>query len=139
MNTVIESRDVIFDEKRFSSIPRPRDLISNVDEGKNSETLDGISDPEPLEVRKSKRYRIAKDFSSDFKLYLVEESREEVGIQYAYCFISEDDPKSFKEAIESQYAAFWKKVIDDELSSILENNTWVLSDFPPGSKPLGCK
>ncbi|GKD16004.1 hypothetical protein Tco_1205162, partial [Tanacetum coccineum] len=39
----------------------------------------------------------------------------------------------------SQDVAFWKEVIDDEMSSILENNTWVLSDLPPGSKPLGCK
>nr|GEV06345.1 reverse transcriptase domain-containing protein [Tanacetum cinerariifolium] len=29
--------------------------------------------------------------------------------------------------------------IDDEIGSITENNTWVLSDLPPGCKPLGCK
>nr|GEW42524.1 zinc finger, CCHC-type [Tanacetum cinerariifolium] len=29
--------------------------------------------------------------------------------------------------------------IDDEIGSIMENNTWVLSDLPPGCKPLGCK
>ena len=139
VNTVIESRDAIFDEERFSSIPRPGDLISNVDEGQNSENLEGISDLEPLEVRKSKRGRIAKNFGSDFQLYLVEGSREEVGLQYSYCYSIEEDPKSFKEAMESRDAAFWKEAIDDELSSILENNTWVLSDLPPGSKPLGSK
>ncbi|GKC37743.1 zinc finger, CCHC-type containing protein, partial [Tanacetum coccineum] len=32
-----------------------------------------------------------------------------------------------------------KEVIDDEIGSIMENNTWVLSDLPPGCKPLGCK
>ena len=94
---------------------------------------------ETLEVRKSKRGRIAKDFDSDFQLYLVEGSREEVGLQYSYCYSIEEDPKSFKEAMESRDAAFWKEAIDDELSSILENNTWVLSDLPPGSKPLGSK
>ncbi|GJY02590.1 zinc finger, CCHC-type containing protein [Tanacetum coccineum] len=31
------------------------------------------------------------------------------------------------------------KAIDDEIGSIMENNTWVLSDLPPGCKPLGCK
>nr|GEX52934.1 zinc finger, CCHC-type [Tanacetum cinerariifolium] len=36
-------------------------------------------------------------------------------------------------------AAFWKEAIDDEIRSIMENNTWVLSDLPPGCKPLGCK
>ncbi|KAJ9538049.1 hypothetical protein OSB04_030782 [Centaurea solstitialis] len=131
VNTVNESRDAIFDEERFSSIPRPKDLISNIDEG--------ISDPEPLVVRKSKRGRIAKNFGSEFQLYLVEGSRDEVGLQYSYCYSIEEDPKSFKEAMESRDAAFWKEAIDDELSSILENNTWVLCDLPPGSKPLGCK
>ncbi|GKE29016.1 hypothetical protein Tco_1444400, partial [Tanacetum coccineum] len=31
---------------------------------------------------------------------------------------------------------FWKEAIDDEIGSILENNTSVLSDLPPGCKPL---
>nr|GEU32248.1 zinc finger, CCHC-type [Tanacetum cinerariifolium] len=30
-----------------------------------------------------------------------------------------------------------KESIDDEIRSIMENNTWVLSDLPPGCKPLG--
>nr|GEY22770.1 zinc finger, CCHC-type [Tanacetum cinerariifolium] len=29
-----------------------------------------------------------------------------------------------------------KEAIDDEIGSIMENNTWVLSDLPPGCKPL---
>ncbi|GJR81967.1 zinc finger, CCHC-type containing protein [Tanacetum coccineum] len=31
------------------------------------------------------------------------------------------------------------KAIDDAICSIIENNTWVLSDLPPGCKSLGCK
>nr|GEU83250.1 hypothetical protein [Tanacetum cinerariifolium] len=30
-----------------------------------------------------------------------------------------------------------KEAIDDEIGSIMENNTWVLSDLPSGCKPLG--
>nr|GEV61343.1 hypothetical protein [Tanacetum cinerariifolium] len=32
-----------------------------------------------------------------------------------------------------------KEEIDDEIGSIMENNTWVQSDLAPGCKPLGCK
>ncbi|GJX54683.1 putative reverse transcriptase domain-containing protein [Tanacetum coccineum] len=32
-----------------------------------------------------------------------------------------------------------RRAIDDEIGSIMENNTWVLSDLPPGCKSLGCK
>ncbi|GJU75513.1 zinc finger, CCHC-type containing protein [Tanacetum coccineum] len=31
------------------------------------------------------------------------------------------------------------EAIDDEISSITKNNTWILSDLPPGCKHLGCK
>nr|GEX66054.1 zinc finger, CCHC-type [Tanacetum cinerariifolium] len=32
-----------------------------------------------------------------------------------------------------------KEAINDEMDSILGNNTWMLVDLPPGCKPLGCK
>nr|GEV02354.1 zinc finger, CCHC-type [Tanacetum cinerariifolium] len=32
-----------------------------------------------------------------------------------------------------------KKAINDEIDSIIGNNTWVLADLPLGCKPLGCK
>ncbi|GJW61565.1 zinc finger, CCHC-type containing protein [Tanacetum coccineum] len=53
--------------------------------------------------------------------------------------IDEDDLKTFKEAMKSQDVAFWKEAINDEMDSIMGNNTWVLTDLPPGCRPLGCK
>ncbi|GJZ11459.1 zinc finger, CCHC-type containing protein [Tanacetum coccineum] len=93
-----ESRDAIFDENRFSLIPRPKDIIPN--------------------------------------LYLVEGSRDQVGSQYFYCFSIKEDPRTYNEAMQSRDAAFWKEATDDEIGFIMENNTWVLSDLPPGCKPL---
>ncbi|GKA19424.1 zinc finger, CCHC-type containing protein [Tanacetum coccineum] len=46
----------------------------------------------------------------------------------------EDDPKTFDEAMKSQDVTFWKEAINDEIDSIMGNNTWVLADLP-----LGCK
>nr|GEU83499.1 zinc finger, CCHC-type [Tanacetum cinerariifolium] len=54
---------------------------------------------------------------------------------YELCI--EEDPRSYNEAMQFRDAAFWKEAINDEIGSI--NNTWVLSDLPPGCKPLGCK
>ncbi|GJU09962.1 ribonuclease H-like domain-containing protein [Tanacetum coccineum] len=45
-----------------------------------------------------------------------------------------DDPKTFDEAMKSQDVAFWKKAINDEMDSIMGNNTWVLADLPPCCK-----
>ncbi|GJV44213.1 zinc finger, CCHC-type containing protein, partial [Tanacetum coccineum] len=108
MNSIIESRDAIFDENRFSSIHRPKDIIPNSDEYQRDDHSDDVPNEIP-EPRKGKRVRKAKSYGSDFQLYLVEGSRDQ------------------------------KEAIDDEIGSIMENNIWVLSDLPPGCKPLGCK
>ncbi|GJW22772.1 zinc finger, CCHC-type containing protein [Tanacetum coccineum] len=36
--------------------------------------------------------------------------------------------------MKSRDTTFWKEAIDDKIGSIMENNTWVLSDLPPGCK-----
>ena len=46
---------------------------------------------------------------------------------------------TFSDAMASQDSAFWKEAIDDEMQSIMGNNTWVLVDLPPTCKPIGCK
>ncbi|GKB05412.1 zinc finger, CCHC-type containing protein, partial [Tanacetum coccineum] len=86
MLSYLESRDAIFDKNRFSSIPRPKDIIPNSVKSQSDDHSDDVPSETP-EPRKDKR----------------------------------------------------KKTIDDEIGSIMENNTWVLSDLPPGCKPLGCK
>nr|GEU68392.1 hypothetical protein [Tanacetum cinerariifolium] len=82
INSIIESRDVIFDENRFYSIPRPNDIKPNSDEYQRD------------------------DHSND---------------------------------IPSEISEPRKEAINDEIGSIMENNTLVLSDLPPSCKPLGCK
>nr|GEX18140.1 zinc finger, CCHC-type [Tanacetum cinerariifolium] len=83
INSIIESRDAIFDDNRFSSIPRLKDNIANSDE---SQTDDH----------------------------------------------SNDAPSETPNLVE-------KEAVNDEIGFIIENNTWVLSNLPPGCKPLGCK
>ncbi|GKG49015.1 zinc finger, CCHC-type containing protein, partial [Tanacetum coccineum] len=41
--------------------------------------------------------------------------------------------------MKSHDVIFWKEAINDEMDSIMGNNTWLLADLPPGCKPLGCK
>nr|GEW68070.1 zinc finger, CCHC-type [Tanacetum cinerariifolium] len=99
------------------------------------ESMDAIFD----ENRKSKRQRTPKDFGPEFQLYLIEKTRDEISDQHSYCFNVEDDPKTFDEAMKSQDVAYWKEAINDEMESIIGNNTWVLTDLPPGCRPLECK
>ncbi|GKB68942.1 zinc finger, CCHC-type containing protein [Tanacetum coccineum] len=43
------------------------------------------------------------------------------------------------EKVTKEDVVFWKESINDEMDSIMGNNTWVLADLPLGCKPLGCK
>ncbi|GJV18763.1 zinc finger, CCHC-type containing protein [Tanacetum coccineum] len=89
-----------------------------------------VQQPEP-ELRKSKRNRTLKSFGPEFQLYLIEGTRDLISDQHSYCFNVEDDPKIFNEAMKSQDVSFWKESINNEMDSIMENNTWVLADLPP--------
>ncbi|GKD45635.1 hypothetical protein Tco_1270280 [Tanacetum coccineum] len=105
INSIIKSRDAIFDENRFSSIPRPKDVIPNFVESQ----MDDHTDDVPSEIpapRKGKRVRKAKSYGSDFQLYLVKRSRDQLGSQYSYCFSIEEDPRTYNEAMQSRDAAF---------------------------------
>nr|GEU74270.1 hypothetical protein [Tanacetum cinerariifolium] len=142
-NSIIESRDAIFDENRFSFIPRLKDIIPNVQESQMNDHTDDVPSEIP-EPRKGKRVRKAKSYGSYFQLYLVEGLRDQVGLQYSlveglrdqvglqysYYFSIEDDPRTYNESMQSRNAAFWKEAIDDEIGSIMENDTWVLFDLP---------
>ncbi|GJT17437.1 zinc finger, CCHC-type containing protein [Tanacetum coccineum] len=144
INSIIESRDAIFDENILSLVPRPSLRILNGTEDIGGSmvpeeiTEEVVQQPKP-KLRKCKRNRNPKNFRPEFQLYLIEGTRDEVSDQHSYYFNVEDDPKTFDEAMKSQDVAFWKEAINDEMDSIMGNNTWVLADLPPGCKPLGCK
>ncbi|GKB33603.1 hypothetical protein Tco_0873004, partial [Tanacetum coccineum] len=112
INSIIESRDAIFDEHRFSSIPRPsqwslakqtKDIGCLVIPEEVTEEV--VQQPEP-KLRKSKRHRTPKDFGPEFELYLGKGTRDDVSDQHSYCFNVEDDPKTFDEAMKSRDVAF---------------------------------
>lgn len=154
-NTILESRDAEFFENSFSNKRRHEDTeIGNQDTVFENQEIDfenqdidsTIGEPieeeeveqeEILEPRRSKRARIAKSYGSDFYMYLVEGDRNNV--TSTITFNVEHDPLTFREATTSRDAAFWKEAINDEIESIMSNNTWILTDLPPGSKPIGCK
>ncbi|GJZ80052.1 retrovirus-related pol polyprotein from transposon TNT 1-94 [Tanacetum coccineum] len=79
INSIIESRDAIFDENRFSTIPRPKDVIPN----SNKSQRDDHPNVVPIEG-----------------------SKDQVGSQYSYCYSIEEDPRTYNEAMQSRDDAF---------------------------------
>nr|GFA90968.1 zinc finger, CCHC-type [Tanacetum cinerariifolium] len=116
VNSIIESRDAIFDEERFTSIPRPRGMIHPSLSKIAKDEVEGIDDVPGLSER-------------EIGLYL------NVNI----VFIIEDDPRTLSEAMASRDVVFWKEAVQSEIDSIMHNDTWELTDLPPGCKALGYK
>ncbi|XP_071920799.1 uncharacterized protein [Coffea arabica] len=147
-NVIVESRDVEFLEDKFlynstmstdpSQEPPP---VSNARPSNNNKRDAGDI---PSELRRSQRQRKEKHLSSDFIdsqaiVFLVEGDRQFLLDKIPVLLTVEDDPKTFSEAMKSRDASFWREAINDEMDSLLSNNTWILVDLPPGSKPIGCK
>ncbi|GKC93019.1 hypothetical protein Tco_1158461, partial [Tanacetum coccineum] len=79
--------DAIFDENRFSSVPKPSLRIPN-----GTEDIGGLVVPEEV-IEVEQRTRSLTNTPIAFNV--------------------EDDPKIFNEAMKSQDVAFWKEVIND--------------------------
>nr|GEY15891.1 zinc finger, CCHC-type [Tanacetum cinerariifolium] len=92
INSITESRVAIFNENRYSSVPRPShmSLKDGTEDSGGLVVFENFTDevvqqPE-YELRKSKRHRTPKDFVLEFQLYLIERTRDEVSDQHSYCF-----------------------------------------------------
>uniref|UniRef100_A0A2N9F059 CCHC-type domain-containing protein n=1 Tax=Fagus sylvatica TaxID=28930 RepID=A0A2N9F059_FAGSY len=146
-NTIVESRDVEFIENKFINDSQIEPKQTQEFDSLVNDSLSGnkrIEPSSPSEQRRSQRVRKEKDFGPDFisyqvNVYLVEGNREKVLSKLPFIGNVEEDPNTYNEAMASRDAAFWREAVNDEMDSILSNNTWVLVDLSPGSNTIGCK
>ena len=118
INTIVETKNAEFFEHIFP-LKTHVDKPSHASSSSHAQESD---DNEEIELRRSKRVRKETDFGKDF-----------------FTFLVGDDPLTYKEAISSPDAPFWKEAINNELESILPNHTWELVDLSPDAKPISCK
>lgn len=161
-NKMLASRDVIFDEQ--PSIPDPDDEMPAMESECDSDTEDDAMPPAlspappgspaaapaghpspaaaptatppdpalPKAAATTPRYpRRERQFPDFFKPALAS------SIAFAAGFIPE--PSTFSEAMHSEHAEQWQRAADEEMESLMTNNTWELVDLPPGCKAIPCK
>lgn len=80
-------------------------------------------------VRKSSRPR--KSAIPDDYMVDLQEMHNDIG--------DDDDPTSFKEAMESNHSSLWKAAVEDELASMERNKVWSLVDNDDRLKTIGSK
>jgi len=53
--------------------------------------------------------------------------------------ITDDDPRTVREAVDSEDGKLWKEAMVDEMASLHKNEAWDLVELPAGRKPIGSK
>jgi hypothetical protein len=53
--------------------------------------------------------------------------------------INNDDPRTFREAVDSEDENIWKRAMDEEMASLDKNEAWDLVELPIGRNPIGNK
>jgi hypothetical protein len=53
--------------------------------------------------------------------------------------ITDDNPRTVKEVVDSKDGNLWKRSMDEEMAYLDKNGAWDLVDFPIGIKPIGSK
>eukprot|EP00253_Pinus_taeda_P030340 PITA_30340 len=53
--------------------------------------------------------------------------------------LTDDDPRTVKEAVDSEDGKLWKEAMVDEMASLHKNEAWDLVELPAGRKPHGSK
>jgi len=53
--------------------------------------------------------------------------------------ITDDDPRTVKEAVDSEDGKLWKEAMVDEMASLHKNEAWDMVDLLARRKPIGSK
>jgi len=88
-----------------------------------------VNEPINEPIRRSQRERRSA-ISSDYVIFMGEEITDQ-GL--------DNDPVSYKEAMEDEHSSEWFKAMEDEIKSMSTNDVWNLAEIPKGAKMVGCK
>jgi hypothetical protein len=135
---VVYSRDVVFREMKdvdkqevLPSKEEPEKIEFDLKDDEADSTEEHESeeeDPHTPVLRRSDRERrlperySPPDFRSNFALS-----------------ITDDDPRTVREAVDSEDGNLWKRAMEEEMASLDKNEAWDLVEFPTGRKPIGSK
>ncbi|GJY60874.1 zinc finger, CCHC-type containing protein [Tanacetum coccineum] len=133
-NVIVESRDVDFFENKFRhDSTSTNEIVTQIPQDISGPNLNSNNKRNMAESssapRRSERARKERNLNPNFIdsqaiIFLVEGDNENNVINKIPVLLNvEDAPKTYKEAITSRNSAFWKEVIDDEMDSLVSNNT----------------
>ena len=142
--SISESRDAEFFEHVFplkKNVPAPaHENIHMLDYVPLPASSSGVINL-ANEPRRSKRPGVETSFGPDFLTsFLIEDFDVNLlSDELVSAFFTEEDPKTYEEAMRSIDVGFLKEAIKSELDFIVSNQTWELVELPKGCNPISSK
>eukprot|EP00253_Pinus_taeda_P003719 PITA_03719 len=133
---VVYIRDVVFREvkdviKHEVQPKEPEKLEFDLKEEESDSTIEEESEDEEPQTAGVRR-------SVQARRQLERYSPSAFGSNFALS-ITDDDPITMKEAVDSEDGKLWKEAIVDEMESLHKNEAWDLVELLVGKKPIGSK
>ncbi|WVZ23331.1 hypothetical protein V8G54_001875, partial [Vigna mungo] len=123
-------------QRQQVNVPIPQNEYINVEPVDNEQVTNEqlikeqlIEKPQEIALRRSVRQK-RPAISNDYVVYSVE---------HEYDLSIDEDPVSFRQAMESNNSENWLSAMKEELKSMDDNKVWDLVELPKGSKRVGCK
>ncbi|KAH9670332.1 hypothetical protein KPL70_016941 [Citrus sinensis] len=124
-------------------IPKSDDLLEAEDSGgvTDSSSDSEIHQQEQEPQRQGQGYQLTRDTA---KRQIKQTRRYGYADLISYALaaahqIDEDEPKAYKEAVQSKFSKEWQQAMDEEIMSLYKNNTWELVKKPDKRRVVDCK
>ena len=119
-----------YGEQQHTEVHTPHhDVVVNEENDDNVQVDEQVQPQEEVVLKRSTRVR-RSTIRDDYIVYALEHESD---------LSMDNDPVSFKEAVESNNSKKWYNAMKEELKSMTDNNVWVMTELPEGSKRVGCK
>jgi transposase InsO family protein len=143
-NTVVVSRDVVFDEhtKHMETSTSPPLHLDNSDSEHGASTAEedeeAASDNETPPQATETSGGSAPPAQQGAARYPPRERKQpsEWWKSQPTAMLVISEPSNLEEALASEHAEQWKQAMDDEIQSLYVNKTWTLEETPPGITPI---
>ena len=134
---IVTRRDVVFDETSFDHNAKPVEVPESCSSDEiytdsSDEQTSGQEETTP-QPRRSERAHVPP------VRYGIDEHVTESIHHVAYHVAEIVEPQSIAEAYQSPQNQQWKTATEAEYRSLLENETWVLTELPTDRKAVGCR
>ena len=131
---VVYNRDVVFREVK--------DVIKHEVQPKEPEKIEFELKEEESDSTPKEESKDEEPQTSGVRRSVRERRQLERYSPSAFCSalsVIDDDPKTMKEAVDSEDGKLWKEAIVDEMASLHKNEAWDLVELSTGRNPIGNK